>query len=82
MLLLLLLPGRSATLCRAEDRVVRPRALLLREDRREEGAIDGRGIVAHGRDGREWGGIVGFGRRWDGMNGRARDVRSRDTHGM
>ena len=48
LLLLLLLPGRTATLCRAEDRVARPRALLLRDERREMGAIDGRGIVAHG----------------------------------
>ena len=70
LLLLLLLPGRTATLCRAEDRVARPRALLLRDERREVGAIDidGRGRVAHGLRGRAGGGRRGWASRVE-LNG-------------
>jgi hypothetical protein len=48
VLSLLMLPGRAATLFRVDDLVARPPALLLREERREMDAIDGRGTVAHG----------------------------------
>lgn len=48
LLSLLLLPGRTATLFRVDDLVARPPGLLLREERREMDAIDGRGSVAHG----------------------------------